>query len=50
MMKVSLIPHRVQSVLLVQELGNVLGRDAQHALVLQVLDASLRLLVETVER
>lgn len=40
------IPHRVQSVLLVQELGNVLSCRCQHALVLQVLHTSLRLLVE----
>lgn len=44
-----LLPHRVQPVLLVQELGDVLSRGSQHALVLQVLDASLGLLVEPVE-
>lgn len=44
------IPHSVQSVLLVQELGDVLDCGTQHALVLQVLDTSLRLLVEAVER
>jgi len=39
-------PHRVQALLLVEELGDVLGSSSQHALVLQVLDTSLRLLVE----
>lgn len=32
-----------------QELGNVLNGDAQHALVLKILNATLRLLVEAVE-
>lgn len=44
-----MIPHSVQSVLLVQELGDVLGCGTQHALVLQVLDTSFWLLVEAGE-
>lgn len=44
------LPHRVQPVLLVQELGDILCCGSQHALVLQVLDASLGLLVKPVSK
>ena len=42
----SVSEYRVQPLLVVEELGDVLGGRSQHALLLQVLDPSLGLLVE----
>ena len=42
--------YRIQTLLLVQELGNVFHRCSQHALLLEILDPSLGFLVESVSR